>query len=138
MTRRRPLSDIEELLDRLTEELDDGLGADLTLTEIPLDIVDRGDAFLVRAELAGYSSDDLEVELHDNQLRIEAKREGEAEELTGRYVRRERHEGAVSRSITLPEAVDETAVSATFERGLLEITLPKAADVGEGHTIEID
>lgn len=139
MARRRPLSDIEELLDRLTDELDDGIGSDLQLHEVPVDVVDRGDAFLVRAELAGFDRDQLTVELLDDRLRIAGERATELEEdLTGRYIRRERSEEAVTRSISLPEKVDEDAVSATFSNGLLEVTLPKAADAGQGQEIDIE
>lgn len=140
MTRRRPLSDIEEILDRLTDELDEGLGADLALHDVPVDVVDRGDAFLVSAELPGFDRDDLTVELIDDRLRIEGERSSEedVEDLTGRYTRRERTRGAVTRSITLPEKVDESAVAATLDKGVLKVTLPKAADVEEGQEIEID
>lgn len=140
MTRRRPLSDIEELLDRLTDELDDGLGADLALHDVPVDVVDRGDAFLVTAELPGFGEDELTVELIDDRLRIEGERSSgeEDEDLTGRYIRRERTRETVTRSITLPEKVDESAVSATFDQGVLTVTLPKAADVEDGQEIEID
>lgn len=140
MTRRRPLSDIEELLDRLTDELDDGLGADLALHDVPVDVVDRGDAFLVSAELPGFAEDELTVELIDDRLRIEAERSTAEndEDLTGRYIRRERTRETVTRSITLPEKVDESAVSATFDQGVLKVTLPKAADVDDGQEIEID
>lgn len=139
MTRRRPLSDIEEVLDRLTDELDDGIGSDLQLHEVPVDVVDRGDAFLVRAELAGFDREQLTVELLDDRLRIAGERASEVEEdLTGRYIRRERSEESVTRSISLPEKVDEDAVSATFSNGLLEVTLPKAADAGQGQEIDIE
>jgi HSP20 family protein len=140
MTRRRPLSDIEELLDRLTDELDEGLSTDLALHDVPVDVVDRGDAFLVSAELPGFIRDELTVELVDNRLRIEGERStGENDEdLTGRYIRRERTRESVTRSITLPEKVDETAVSATFDQGVLSVTLPKAADVEDGQEIEIE
>lgn len=140
MTRRRPLSDIEELLDRLTDELDDGLGADLALHDVPVDVVDRGDAFLVSAELPGFAEDELTVELIDDRLRIEGERSTAEsdEDLTGRYIRRERTRETVTRSITLPEKVDESAVSATFDQGVLKVTLPKAADVDDGQEIEID
>jgi HSP20 family protein len=140
MTRRRPLSDIEELLNRLTEELDEGLRSDLTLHDVTVDVVDRGDAFLVTADLPGFERDDLAVELVDDRLRIQGERTGERDEedLTGRYIRRERTREDVSRSVTLPEKVDSSAVSATFSRGVLEVTLPKAADIDEGQEIEIE
>ncbi|MFB6111302.1 MAG: Hsp20/alpha crystallin family protein [Halobacteriaceae archaeon] len=140
MSRRRPLSDIEELLDRVTDELDEGLGSDLGLREVPVDVLDRGDAFLVRVEVPGFTEEDIHVELRDNRLLVEGERATEEAEgdLTGRYIRRERRTESVNRTITLPEEVDAEAVSASLREGLLEVTLPKAADVGEGHTIDID
>lgn len=138
----RRLSEVEELLDRLTEELESGLGAELPLREVPVDVVDRGDAFLVTAELPGFTREQLTVELRGGRLRIAGEREADVEadeeDLTGRFVRRERRRESVTRTVPLPEEVDESAVTATYGQGILEVTLPKAADAGEGHQIEIE
>lgn len=129
-----PFDDLEEFFERMRGEFEAGLPA--TTASISVDVEDRGDEFVVTADLPGFEKDEIEVTIADATLRIQAERETTTE-TDGEYLRRERHRESHDRSIHLPEAVDETAVEATHSNGVLSITLPKQETVG-GTEIEIE
>jgi HSP20 family protein len=91
------------------------------------DLYESGDHLVAVVELPGMRKEDIDISLHDGTLTIsgERKREstnGEAARRTERYV------GTFRRSITLPTRVDAGKVSATYENGILKVTLPKAEE----------
>jgi HSP20 family protein len=90
-----------------------------------MDLVETNDAFVLRADLPGLSESDLNIELEDNALTISGERKAEHEERKEGYYRVERASGRFSRSLTLPEGVDPEAVQARFDKGVLEIRVPK-------------
>ena len=90
-----------------------------------MDLVETEDAFVLRADLPGLSEQDVNIELEDNVLTVSGERKAEHEERKEGYYRVERASGSFSRSLTLPEGVDPEAVSANFERGVLEVRVPK-------------
>jgi HSP20 family protein len=90
-----------------------------------MDLVETEDDFVLRADLPGLSEDDVKIELEDNVLTISGQRASEhAERKEGLY-RLERASGTFSRSLTLPEGVNAEAIKASFDRGVLEIRIPK-------------
>ncbi len=109
------------------------------MTSIGIDLIDHGDEFELTANLPGFDSADIDARLSDTTLTITAEREEKTEAQEELYLKREREHRSVSRSIRLPEPVDEEAVTATYENGVLTLTLPKQqpSDVG-GHTIEVE
>jgi HSP20 family protein len=90
-----------------------------------MDLVETENDFVLRADLPGLSEGDVNIELEDNVLTISGERKAEHEERKEGYYRVERASGTFSRSLTLPEGVDPEAVSANFERGVLEVRIPK-------------
>ena len=90
-----------------------------------MDLVEDGDEFVLRADLPGLSEDDVNIELEDNVLTISGERKSEHEERSEGYYRLERASGSFSRSLTLPEGVDPEKVQARFDRGVLEVKIPK-------------
>ena len=90
-----------------------------------MDLVETGDHYVLRADLPGLSDEDVNVELQDNMLTISGERKPEHESQQEGYYRLERAFGAFSRSLTLPDGVDPGAVQAHFDRGVLEIRIPK-------------
>jgi HSP20 family protein len=90
-----------------------------------MDLVETQDDFVLRADLPGLSENDVKIELEDNVLTISGERKAEHEERKEGYYRVERASGSFSRSLTLPEGVDPASVSAHFERGVLEVRVPK-------------
>ena len=104
-----------------------------------IDLVDEGENLRVYVDVPGYDREDLDLTLRDRQLTISATRGAEDIDLDddGRqYLRRERDRHGASRTIRLPEAVDADGVNASYENGVLEITLPKR-EPQEGHTIDV-
>ncbi len=91
----------------------------------PMDLVETEDAFVLRADLPGLSEKDVKIELEDNVLTVSGERKAEHEERKEGYYRVERASGTFSRSLTLPEGVDPEGVSANFDRGVLEVRIPK-------------
>ncbi|HLI60929.1 MAG TPA: Hsp20/alpha crystallin family protein [Solirubrobacteraceae bacterium] len=89
-----------------------------------MDLVETADHYLVRADLPGVPEEDVTVQMEDNVLTIAGQRTVEHEQKEG-YYRLERAFGSFSRSLTLPDGVNPDQVTAHFNRGVLEITIPK-------------
>ena len=90
-----------------------------------MDLVETEDHFVLRADLPGMSEEDLKIELEDGVLPISGERRADHEERQEGFYRVERAFGSFSRSLTLPKGVDAEAVSASFDRGVLEVRIPK-------------
>src|SRR5437764_3845994 len=90
-----------------------------------MDLVETEDHFVLRADLPGLSENDVNIELEDNVLTVSGERKAEHEERREGYYRVERASGSFSRSLTLPEGVNPEAVSASFDRGVLEVRIPR-------------
>lgn len=97
---------------------------------LPLDVIEKEDAYIVRASIPGIDPDALDVTLTDNVLTIQAESKFDDEEQQGdRYVVRERRYGRFTRSISLPMPVEADNIEATCANGELTLTLPKAEAV---------
>ena len=90
-----------------------------------MDLVETDEDFVLRADLPGLTEKDVNLELDDNVLTVSGERKAEHEERKEGYYRVERASGSFSRSLTLPEGVDADRVTASFERGVLEVRIPK-------------
>ncbi len=90
-----------------------------------MDLIDREGEFLVRAELPGVTKDELTVDLVGQTLTIKGEHKREKKETEGEYYRAEISHGTFSRSVHLPEEVEQKDIKAEFENGVLEIHLPK-------------
>jgi HSP20 family protein len=90
-----------------------------------MDLVEADDHYILRADLPGLSDEDVNVELQDNVLTVSGERKPEEEAHRDGFYRLERAFGAFSRSLTLPEGINPEGVQAHFDRGVLEITIPK-------------
>lgn len=101
-----------------------------------LDILENDGDYVVRADLPGLDDDDVNVEVKDGVLRITGERKSEHEERKDGYTRIERSYGTFARSLTLPEGVDPESVKASFDKGVLEIHVPKP-EAPKAHTVEI-
>jgi HSP20 family protein len=103
-----------------------GNGPAQTRRWIPaMDLVESDNDFLLRADLPGLGEEDVNIELEDNILTISGERKAEHEERKEGYYRVERSSGTFSRSLTLPEGVNPDGVRASFDRGVLEVRIPK-------------
>ena len=91
-----------------------------------VDVRESEEAFVFTAELPGLGKDDVEITVEDSILTLSGERLFAGEKEEKNYRRIERSYGSFSRSFTLPSAVDAGRISATFENGLLTVTVPKA------------
>jgi HSP20 family protein len=123
----RELGTIQNEMNRLFNSFFDTPthGAPLRRYVPAMDLLDTGEAFVLKADLPGLSESDVSIELHDNVLTVSGERKSETEDRKGGYYRVERSYGSFRRSLTLPEGVDPDAVTATFDKGVLEVTVPK-------------
>jgi len=94
-----------------------------------IDVFEKEDKFVVKAELPGMKAEDFDVSVVGDTLTIKGERKAESEVKEEDYYCCERSYGSFSRSITLPSTVDAKKVEATYEDGVLEVTLPKAVEV---------
>ena len=115
-----------------------------TTRRMGVDLADRGDEYVLTADVPGFERYDINLRFADDTLYITAEYEradreeaDEAEET--RYLKSERERRTMKRSIRLPESVDEEAVKATYQNGVLTVTLPKAEQTDvDGTQIAID
>lgn len=108
---------------------------DLALTP-RIDLIDREDEVLVRAELPGVEKQDITIEMAGQVLTLTGERKHETTEEKGTYFRSEIARGRFARSLRLPENVDLEQVKAEFKDGVLEIHLPKTTKT-ERRRIEV-
>jgi HSP20 family protein len=90
-----------------------------------MDLVESDGEFVLRADLPGLSEEDVNIEVDDNVLTVSGERKSEHEDRKDGFHRVERSYGSFRRSLTLPEGVEPDAVKATFDRGVLEVRVPK-------------
>ena len=91
----------------------------------PMDLVERDDHFILKADLPGLTEDDVNIEVQDNVLTVSGERKAEHERKERGFYRLERSFGKFSRTLTLPEGVNAEAIGAKFENGVLEVSIPK-------------
>jgi HSP20 family protein len=111
--------------------------AELELNEPKVDVIDRDEDVLVRAEMPGVKKEDIEIAISGSMLTIRGETKREEKEEKGDYYRSEIYRGAFSRMLTLPAEVDETKAKATMKDGMLELTLPKL-EKAKRRTIKVD
>ena len=146
MSRRSPFTDIESVFDRMNRELQQ-LGSQLEgefVGSVNVDVAETDDEVIVNADLPGYSSDEIDVTVANRELTLSAEHEEDREETSGdegdrRYHRRERSQRRVTRRLKLPADVEEQEAEATFNNGVLTVTLPKVTTgADEGTHIDVE
>ncbi len=90
-----------------------------------MDLVETEDHFILRADLPGMTEEDVRIELEDTVLTVSGERRAEHEDQKEGYHRVERAFGAFSRTLTLPKGVDPESIAASFDKGVLEVRIPK-------------
>lgn len=134
ITRWEPWSELMTLrdaMDRLFQEsfvqpgrLLGGLGAG----SVPIDMYQQDNALIIKAPLPGVKPEDIDISVVGDTLTIKGETKEEKEVKEENVIRRERRFGSFSRSVSLPTAVDTSKASATFENGVLTLTLPVAEE----------
>lgn len=90
-----------------------------------VDIIDRETEIVVKAELPGVAKGDVDVTMTDNSVTIKGRSSHEEKEEKGNYYRCEISRGSFSRTVALPANVNADKARATFNDGILELTIPK-------------
>ena len=126
----RELGTLQNEMNRLFSTVFDaptsgGNGGTLRRWMPAMDLVESGDHFVLRADLPGMGEEDIKIELEDGTLTVSGERRAEHEAKEEGYYRVERAFGSFSRSLTLPKGVNPDEVTASFDRGVLEVRIPK-------------
>ncbi|WP_407397752.1 Hsp20/alpha crystallin family protein [Anaerovibrio sp.] len=103
-----------------------------------VDVKDNGDSYELKAELPGYTKEDVHLSYKDNYLSISASKEESKDEKDeqGNFIRRERYSGSMSRSFYI-DNIDENNCNADFKDGILTVTMPKLSTPVEEISHEI-
>jgi HSP20 family protein len=140
---RRPmqfggLAGIDDVFDQFMREMPRFAGgeAESRMMAPAVDVIDRKDELVVRADLPGLEQKDVQVEIEGGTLTLRGERTEEREEKNQDFYRSERWEGTFYRSLDLPPGVDTEKVDAKFKNGVLEIHFPKTKE-SKGKKIEI-
>ena len=99
------------------------------LSEFKTDIQDKGDSYLLEADLPGFKKDEITMKLENGTLTVSAAKglDKDEQDKKGNYIRRERYAGTLSRSFYVGDAVSEEDIHAKYEDGILKLSLPKKA-----------
>ena len=127
----REMMTLRESMDRLLQQSISGTGqllSNIRPDAIPLDVVERDDAFEVHAAIPGVKPDDVEVVVQGERLTIRAEVRREEDQAGDNWLMRELRSGSVQRTITLPAPVSSDKAEARIELGVLTLRLPKAQE----------
>lgn len=103
---------------------------DRQLMGFPLDVIENDKEYLVKASLAGFDPEKLEITYDNNVLSIKGEINEENDEVSeGKYHVREMRSGSFFRSISMPQQVDQNTISADSDNGILTVHLPKKPEV---------
>lgn len=111
-----PFADFDRFFDDLAKE-----------SPCKTDILDKGDHYLVCAELPGFKKEDIHLDVNGDCLTISASHQEESKEEKDRFIRRERRYGSMSRSFDI-SGVEADKIEAAYKDGVLELKLPKRGE----------
>jgi HSP20 family protein len=123
------LTSIRDEINRLFDRPDQNGGSDVFNAWAPaLDLYEDHDNLALRAELPGLKKEEIEIAIHDNVVSVSGERKNEKKYEGEQTSREERFFGRFTRSLKLPKQVDATRVKASYQDGILSVTLPKAEE----------
>ncbi len=125
----RDLMSLRQAMDKLFEESfvrPSGFTLEIGGGTIPIDMFQNENDVVIKATLPGVKPDEVDISISGDILTIKAERKEEKETKEKEYFRKENRYGMVSRSITLPVDVKADKADASFDNGVLTLTLPKA------------
>lgn len=94
----------------------------------PMDLIETDDHLVLRADLPGVDRGDIDIEVKEGVLTVSGERKAQHEEKREGYHRVERSFGRFSRSLELPKGIEADSIEARFDRGVLEVRMPKPAE----------
>ena len=129
---RSPLADMAVLQNRLNSifsdfALPEGEQESLAMGSFipPVDIYEDAHQLVLKLEVAGIKQDDLDVRVENQTLTVKGERKFETDEKEENFHRIERRYGSFTRSFTLPQTVDTSSVKASYDAGVLSVSLAK-------------
>lgn len=135
----REMAAMQSAMDRLFEDTwTTAASRNWPTQSLALDVHETENEYIVMADLPGLSADDIEVTLHEGVLNIsgEVAKESVEDDKTRVHLQ-ERFYGKFTRSLNLPQPINADAVEASFEKGVLKLTLPKAENA-KPRTIKVN
>ena len=128
----REFSTLQDRMNRLFRESYNDAGRDESLTTSSfapaVDVYEDEHKVTLKIEVPGIEEKDIDVRVENNTLTVTGERKIEKEEKEENYRRVERQYGNFTRTFTLPQTVDTENVSASYDKGVLKINLPKKAE----------
>lgn len=117
-----------------------GWGSDIerSMWSPQIDVSQRGNDLVIHADLPGLTKDDINVDIEDDQIILRGERRDEREQNEQGIYHSERSYGSFYRAIPLPRGVDAEQANATFQNGVLEITVPLPTQQSRGRKLEIN
>lgn len=127
------------MFDYFDRMMDDSFfgGMEKELAPCRTDILDKGDKYVLKADMPGFNKEDIKIDIAGDQLTITAERKEETKDDRKDYIRRERRYGALTRSFDI-EGIDTGSISASYDNGVLQLELPKMVETKPAaRTVEI-
>lgn len=129
---------MQEKMERFLSEMERRKGLlSGELIDFPVDVIDEDEIIRVVAELPGFNKGDIEITVENGYLVIRAERKEEEKEVGRGYLKQERKYGELKRRVSLPAEIKLDGTKASYNNGILEVTLPKA-EVTKKKKIDIE
>jgi HSP20 family protein len=135
LTRWEPFREFTTLQDRMNRLFRDSFGPEAQDQSLatsnfapPVDVYEDEHNIMLKVEVPGVDEKDIDVRIENNTLTVHGERKFEKEEKEENFRRVERQYGSFTRSFTLPTTVDAEKISATYDKGILKISLAKKAE----------
>ncbi len=128
-----PLRELQREMGRLFDRIDPFQPLRSIRQYPPVNVYDGGESYLLSAQLPGLTAEEVELTITGESLTMRGERKRADNVKDDSYRRQERPMGRWSRTITLPDRVDSSKVSASFSNGILTVQLPKAEDARPRH-----
>ena len=135
------LNNLQQQVNRVFDEYgDNGLRSQEVLSggtfAPPMDVKEDDDAYTVQMEVPGVKQEDLNLTLQENVVTIRGQKAQRSEEDEGNFRRIERSYGSFARSVRLPRVADTERIEASFDNGVLTVSVPKREEA-KARTIEV-
>ncbi len=126
-----PFNELAEIQSSINKIFDDSYvkkgkkSRDVSFWEPAIDIVEKKDKYIIKAEFPGIPKDDIDINVSDNVLTIKGEKKQEVEEKDTNYYRSERVYGLFQRQLVLPPDVNAEKIKANYKNGVLAVEIPK-------------
>lgn len=121
-----PSASVGKWIDNLFNlPLADAIGADFMVSSPSVNIVEQDHQFNMHLAAPGLEKNDFAIRVENDYLIVSAEKKSEKEETDKRFTRREFNYSSFKRSFQLDDSIDREKISAAYENGVLNITLPK-------------